>query len=99
MKTPFAVPVVKENVERRAQTILEKSASTDRMNVLVLGVDSVSYLNAYRHLRKSLAYFRTELQPVELRGYVKVGDNSFPNQNPLIDGMNETEAMKFSDRG
>lgn len=90
---------MKENVERRAQTILDKIPPAERTNVLVLGVDSVSYLNAYRHLRKSLAYVRTELQPVELRGYVKVGDNSFPNQNPLIDGMNETEAMRFSDRG
>ncbi|XP_028966419.1 uncharacterized protein LOC100906835, partial [Galendromus occidentalis] len=93
------VPVMKENVERRAQTILDKTAAVDRTNVLVLGVDSVSYLNAYRHLRNSLAYVRTELQAVELRGYVKVGDNSFPNQNPLIDGMNETEAMGYSDRG
>ncbi|OQR73665.1 hypothetical protein BIW11_09594 [Tropilaelaps mercedesae] len=97
------VPILKDEVEHRVHVIeskLDPSLSElYKTNVLVLGVDSVSYLNAYRHLRQSLAYIRTQLDPVELKGYVKVGDNSFPNQNPLIDGLTEEEAMELKDSG
>ncbi|XP_022700710.1 uncharacterized protein LOC111267030 isoform X1 [Varroa jacobsoni] len=103
------VPVLKDDVEHRVQTIESKGVQVSReanvgggnsrTNVLVLGIDSVSYLNAYRHLRQSLAYIRTQLDSIELKGYVKVGDNSFPNQNPLINGLTEDEAMSYKNKG
>lgn len=101
--------MLKDDVEHRVQTIESKGVQVSReanvgggnsrTNVLVLGIDSVSYLNAYRHLRQSLAYIRTQLDSIELKGYVKVGDNSFPNQNPLINGLTEDEAMSYKNKG
>lgn len=95
LKEYVLVPVLKDEVEKRSQMIEAKQGAYPRTNVLVLGVDSVSYLNVHRHLRNTLAYLRRNLDPIELKGYVKVGDNSFPNQNPLINGMSDKEVFQL----
>lgn len=73
-----------------------KHVPTTRMSVLVLGVDSVSRLNFNRHLNETGRYVREKLKALEFLGYNKVGDNSFPNQIPLLTGLSDKEAIDFS---
>lgn len=63
------------------------------LNVLVLGIDAVSRLNLHRQLPHTLKYLR-KLGLVELLGYNKVGDNTFPNLIPVLTGYSEDELTK-----
>lgn len=60
------------------------------LNVLIIGLDSVSRLNLHRQLPYTIKYLR-KLGIVELLGYNKVGDNTFPNVIPILTGYNEDE--------
>ncbi|XP_018577786.1 uncharacterized protein LOC108916073 [Anoplophora glabripennis] len=60
------------------------------LNVLVVGLDAVSRLNLHRQMPKTLIYLK-QLQVVELLGYNKVADNTFPNLIPVLVGMTEGE--------
>ncbi|KAH8276394.1 hypothetical protein KR018_000281, partial [Drosophila ironensis] len=63
----------------------------ERISVMILGIDSVSHLNFLRQMKKSSAYVREKLNHVEMWGYNKVGDNTFPNIVPLLSGLDEQE--------
>ncbi|CAH1187353.1 unnamed protein product [Phyllotreta striolata] len=65
----------------------------DRLNVLVFGIDSISRMNLYRQLPLTLEYLKG-LEIVELLGYNKVGDNTFPNLIPVLTGLSESELGK-----
>ncbi|KFM78896.1 hypothetical protein X975_25380, partial [Stegodyphus mimosarum] len=56
------------------------------MNVIFLGIDSVSQLNFIRHFPKCQDFLSKVLFPINLKGYNKVGDNTFPNIMPLLTG-------------
>lgn len=91
------VPLLKERVEKRCGEAAQRARSdTERMNVVILGLDSVSRLNSMRHLTETRKYLKENFDAVELLGYNKVGDNSFPNQVPLLTGSLEGEAMATS---
>lgn len=59
-------------------------------NVLVIGIDNVSRLNFYRTMPKTLSYIKGK-GAIELLGYNKIADNSFPNIVALLLGYTETE--------
>ncbi|PSN54186.1 hypothetical protein C0J52_03529 [Blattella germanica] len=59
-------------------------------NVLIIGLDAVSRLNFHRHLKKSLGLLK-ELGAIELLGYNKVQDETFPNIVPLLSGLSRNE--------
>lgn len=63
-------------------------------NVLILGIDNVSRLNFHRTMPKTLAYLK-EKGAVDLVGYNKVGDNSFPNLIPLLMGYKDNEIQRI----
>lgn len=75
------VPIKKKN------NIKSKS-----MNVLVVGLDAVSRLNLHRQMPKTVSYLK-EIEAVELLGYNKVGDNTFPNLIPILTGLSEKELV------
>ncbi|KAJ8960975.1 hypothetical protein NQ318_020279 [Aromia moschata] len=60
------------------------------LNVLVIGLDAVSRLNLHRQMPKTVEYLKS-IEAVELLGYNKVGDNTFPNLMPVLTGMLEGE--------
>jgi hypothetical protein len=62
-------------------------------NVIVMGIDAISRLNFYRTMPKTLSYLRTK-GAIELLGYNKVGDNTFPNLTPMLLGIKETDLKK-----
>lgn len=62
-----------------------KSNKNDQqMNVLVFGLDSISRLNFYRQMGDSASVLLNEMRALEMFGYNKVGDNTFPNLIPLL---------------
>lgn len=61
------------------------------MNVLIIGIDSVSRNHFYRQMPNTLNYLKKELDAIEYLGYHRVGDNSFPNLIPLFSGKSEDE--------
>ncbi|KAH6929877.1 hypothetical protein HPB50_006440 [Hyalomma asiaticum] len=66
-----------------------------QLSVLVLGLDSTSRLNFNRRLTKTRRYLMTELKAFEFLGYNKVGENSFPNQMPLLTGMSGPNVLSI----
>ncbi|XP_054721887.1 uncharacterized protein LOC129231560 [Uloborus diversus] len=56
------------------------------LNVIFLGLDSISSLNFLRHFPKTKKYLSDFLSPISMKGYTKVGDNTFPNIMPLLTG-------------
>ncbi|XP_064464125.1 uncharacterized protein LOC135375314 [Ornithodoros turicata] len=81
----FLLPVLRPEIH-----VHDKSGQ--RMNVVILGLDSVSRLNSLRHLQRTRKFiFENFPQPIELLGFNKVGDNSFPNQIALLTGGTDEE--------
>lgn len=62
------------------------------LNVLVIGIDAVSRLNFHRQMPKTIEILEN-LNAVELLGYNKVADNTFPNLIPVLTGLNESELI------
>ncbi|KAJ8983427.1 hypothetical protein NQ317_005892 [Molorchus minor] len=80
----FSFVPVKNNIGK------PKTGNPTPLNILVVGLDAVSRLNLRRQMPKTVNYLK-ELDAVELLGYNKVGDNTFPNLIPVLTGMTENE--------
>lgn len=59
-------------------------------NILMMGIDAVSRLNLHRTMPKTVDYLKN-LGAIELLGYNKVGDNTFPNLIPMLMGKTDAE--------
>ncbi|CAG4944113.1 unnamed protein product [Colias eurytheme] len=62
-------------------------------NVIVIGIDAISRLNFHRTMPKTLGFLRKR-GAIELLGYNKVGDNTFPNLIPMLLGIQEQDLKK-----
>ncbi|XP_035722084.1 uncharacterized protein LOC118441589 [Vespa mandarinia] len=62
-----------------------------KLSILVLGIDSVSRLNFQRSMPKTEKYLR-ETGWIGLKGYNKMGDNTFPNLMAILTGQNQEQA-------
>lgn len=84
----IALIPLKPDVEKRAEKLLQNRTTNqeDNLNIIIVGIDSVSKLNFLRHFRKTHRFLKENLSPIELRGYTKVADNTFPNLVPLLTG-------------
>ncbi|XP_003742251.2 uncharacterized protein LOC100904315 [Galendromus occidentalis] len=80
---PLLLPVVKPAKKNIRRNNLRRKP----LNVLVLGMDSVSRLNAHRQFPETLKFLQTKKNLVELFGFNKIGVNSAPNQIPLVTGI------------
>lgn len=67
------------------------SVASRKLSVLVLGIDSVSRLNFYRTMPKTEKYLH-ETGWIGLKGYNKIGDNTFPNLMAVLTGQTSQEA-------
>lgn len=63
-------------------------------NVIVMGIDAISRLNFYRTMPNTLTYLKTK-GAIELLGYNKVGDNTFPNLTPMLMGAKDTDLKRI----
>ena len=57
-----------------------------KYSVFMFGLDSTSRLSAIRKLPKTYEYVTNILNAHVFRGYMKVGDNTFPNLVPVLTG-------------
>ncbi|XP_026487707.2 uncharacterized protein LOC113394568 [Vanessa tameamea] len=71
----------------------EMQMNQTSFNVVIMGIDAISRLNFYRTMPKTLAYLKKK-GAIELFGYNKVGDNTFPNLTPILLGMKDTDLKK-----
>lgn len=78
----------KDDIEKRKTIAFEKhrSSVTETLNVVMLGVDSISRLNFQRYLRKTNTFLMNNLQAFDMMGYNKVADNTFVNIVPMTLG-------------
>jgi hypothetical protein len=60
------------------------------LNILIIGIDAVSRLNFHRQMPRTVEYLKN-ITAVELLGYNKVGDNTFPNLMPVLTGLSEDQ--------
>jgi hypothetical protein len=67
-------------------------------NILLLAIDSVSYLNFDRHFPLSGHFVRNH-NFFELKGYNSVGANTWPNMIPFFTGFFPQELVKEEMRG
>lgn len=64
---------------------------TQKYNVMILGLDSVSKLNFHRMLNNTSKTILEDLEAIEMHGYNKVGDNTYPNLIPMLSGLSADE--------
>lgn len=68
------------------ETVIPTSDDEESYNILILGIESMSRLNFHRTMPLT-ANFVKERGMVELLGYNKLGDNSYPNLFPILTGL------------
>lgn len=78
----------KEIILHDEATIIPENKSA--YNVIILGIDNVSRMNFHRTMPKTVNYL-LENGAIELKGYNKVGDNSYPNLVALLLGHDAGE--------
>uniref|UniRef100_A0A914YB69 Uncharacterized protein n=1 Tax=Panagrolaimus superbus TaxID=310955 RepID=A0A914YB69_9BILA len=61
-----------------------------RPNVVIIGIDSVSRSNVIRNLPLTYKYLTQEIGGWDMRGYVKIDDNTFPNMVAVLTGHKAT---------
>ncbi|GLH16371.1 Uncharacterized protein GBIM_20653 [Gryllus bimaculatus] len=83
------VPLLPE-VEGRCAAAAAREAAAEGPNVLLLGIDAVSRLNFHRQMPRT-AQLLVEMGVIEMLGYNKVGDNTFPNLVPALTGLRVEE--------
>ncbi|XP_058800061.1 uncharacterized protein LOC131669296 isoform X2 [Phymastichus coffea] len=85
----------KLHVEERCRNYKRDFPTSPRqLSVLVVGMDSLSRLNFRRSMPKTLSILK-ELGAVEMLGYHKVADNTYPNLVPVLTGLSQEEFEKL----
>ncbi|XP_031623162.1 uncharacterized protein LOC116340686 isoform X2 [Contarinia nasturtii] len=71
----------------------EKNKSNEPINVMVIGIDSVSRLNFHRRMNETADVLLNNLKAIEMFGFNKVADNTYPNLVPTLTGLDENELI------
>ncbi|XP_063447884.1 uncharacterized protein LOC134727433 [Mytilus trossulus] len=61
-------------------------AITDRLNIMLIMIDSTSRINSLRYFTNTRRYLTETLGAVEMLGYNKLADNTMVNMVPLLTG-------------
>ncbi|XP_066942843.1 uncharacterized protein [Macrobrachium rosenbergii] len=85
----FIQPSVYEEKMKRYQGQLDEKTPFigERLNVLIIGKDSVSRNNLLRHMPNTYEYITKTLGGIDFKGFNKIGDNTFPNVFPMMTGI------------
>jgi hypothetical protein len=74
------------NYKSRMRQFKFLNESKEHLNVYVFGLDSLSRLAAERTIPLTLRYLQQDLGVFVMKGYTKVGENTFPNLVSLLTG-------------
>lgn len=92
--TNFFTSVQKKDfVEKRCKKLQQKYSKhrDEQLSVMMLGVESISQINMVRYMKKTRKYLFQNMSVVELLGYNKIADNTFPNIVPMTTGKHLEE--------
>ncbi|XP_076184118.1 uncharacterized protein LOC143155365 [Ptiloglossa arizonensis] len=78
------------SVEQKYEKTKASIANSDYLSLLIVGLDSVSRLNFHRMMPKTIEALQ-KLGAVEMLGYTKVADNTYPNLVPVLSGLSDEE--------
>lgn len=70
------------------------SSSSSPINVLLIGLDSLSRMHFRRMLQSTTSLLENGLNAFEMKGFTKVGKNTFPNFVPLMTSLSAEELEK-----
>lgn len=70
---------------------MKKTKKSDEVSVLIIGIDAVSRLNLHRQMPKTVHFLKNQIQSIEMLGYNKIGDNTFPNLVAVLSGLTVDE--------
>lgn len=73
------------------QSVRNENEDKEKYNVMILGIDSLSKLNFHRMLNVTSKTLIDELDAIELHGYNKIDDNTYPNLIPMLTGLSSEE--------
>ncbi|XP_050512127.1 uncharacterized protein LOC126888178 [Diabrotica virgifera virgifera] len=80
-------------IKNLSDTQKDLDKNDDYLNILVIGLDSISRLNFHRQMPKSVNYLK-QIGAVEMIGYNKIGENTFPNVLAALAGRHIEEIQK-----
>lgn len=66
--------------------IKSETASKDKISVLLIGIDSISRLNLIRTMPQTVSFLKNQGW-LDLKGYNKMDDNTFPNLMAILTGQ------------
>lgn len=89
-KNAHSAITIPDSIQKQLDSI---NKTKQHLSVLFIGIDSVSRLNFIRSLPKTRS-FMVANEWIELKGYNKIGDNTFPNLMAIFTGKNESTAYK-----
>lgn len=72
----------------------QRAIHDEKLNVYILGIDSLSRLHFHRKMPKTSEYLLKELKAIEYFGYNKLSDNTFPNLIPAFTSYSFEELIK-----
>ncbi|XP_057325830.1 uncharacterized protein LOC130667915 [Microplitis mediator] len=76
--------------EKENNTSTDDNNNDNHLSILILGLDSVSRMNFHRMMPKTVKTLKS-MGAIEMMGYNKVGDNTYPNLVPVLSGLSEKE--------
>ncbi|XP_067942123.1 uncharacterized protein [Watersipora subatra] len=86
--------------QRRAKEALERKVKqtksrrfTEKMSILMFGIDSTSLNQGYRHLPRTVGYLRQNHNLVTFKGYNRLQDNTFMNLYTVLTGRPVEEGI------
>ncbi|KAL4235829.1 hypothetical protein ACF0H5_004219 [Mactra antiquata] len=77
---------INASYDKQFRRHIERDKIKERLNVIMIGMDSVSRLSFIRQMLKSRAFLENELESFDMMGYNKVADNTFINIVPMTMG-------------
>lgn len=80
----------KPDVEAKIKKAKRSDPGTPPLSLLIVGIDSVSRLNFHRMMPKTVKALR-DLGAVEMLGYNKVAENTYPNVIATLTGLSSDE--------
>ena len=96
LTTTFPRKAVEDRCAQNRKRFLKGHKVGDHFDIVLFGIDSVSRANSKRHLVKTRDILLRQLDAVELEGYNKIADNTFPNILALLTGKTRFEFFNSS---
>ena len=87
------MPLRRPRGYKAAAVTARERPSEDALSVLIVGADSVSRLNMIRKMPRT-RHLLASLGAVEMLGYNKIEDNTFPNLVPLLTNLSIPELRR-----